>query len=69
MVTPVNKKYQSLVNRFIKADTKYNSIVDKTDDNGGLAQEKAYDKACELFEQLPKRERLNLSKHVDIRGY
>ena len=68
-VTAINKKYQSLVNRFIKADAKYNEIVDATDDNGGLKQERAYEKANDLLDELPKRERANISKVIDIAGY
>lgn len=68
-ITAINKKYQVRINRFIKADIKYDAIVDSTDDNGGLKQERAYDKAAELFHDLPKREQKNLSKHMDISGY
>lgn len=61
----INPKYQSIVNKFLKADQKYNDIVDQTEDNGGIKQERAYDRAYELFHSLPKREQKNLS----ITGY
>lgn len=56
----INKKYQKLVDRFLKADAAYNAIVDATEDNGGAKQERAYEKAQELYSQLPKREQKNL---------
>ncbi len=68
-VVAINKKYQSAINRFIKWNSKYEHLVDTTEDNGGLAQERAYDKASELFNELPKREQKNLAKHIDTIGY
>lgn len=68
-IQAINPKYQSIINRFIRWDRKYQHIVDTTDDNGGLAQERAYNKAYELFNDLPKREQKNLSKHFPTIGY
>lgn len=58
----VKEKNQKLLNRFLKADEKYNSIVDSTEDNGGMKQERAYTKANDLFLELPKYERKNLGE-------
>lgn len=64
-VTAIDSKYQSLVNRFLKADSKYDKIVNETDNEGGLKQEMAYEVAYELYHQLPKREQENLQ----VEGY
>ena len=67
MITAINKKYQTTINKFIKAEAKYSKIVADTGDNGGLKQERAYERAYELFDSLPKREQKNLG---DLgRGY
>ena len=68
-VKAINSTHQRTLNSFLKWDATYNQIVDETDDNGGRVQERAYDKACEAFKRLPGREKINLSRHVDISGY
>ena len=69
-VTAINKKHQAAVNRYIKAITKYNSIVDAMDSEDDhrsfarleRAEERAYDKAYDIWCELPKRERMNITK-------
>jgi len=68
-VTAINPTHQNVVNRFIKADAGYSQIVADTDDNGGIKQERAYDRAYNLFHRLPKREQKNLSKFMSTVGY
>lgn len=75
-VNAINKKYQSIVNRAVKAHIKYDylndcrSIYDDYDEEKLYNQfdrkcEKAYDKYCELLEELPSREVKNIEKIVD----
>jgi hypothetical protein len=66
---PINKKYSTIIKRFLSWDAKYIAIVDATEDNGGLKQERAYDKASELFSEIPKREQKHLGKFYDVIGY
>lgn len=68
-VKAINKKHQSTVNRFIKANARYDQIVDETEDNGGMKQERAYDKAYELFHELPAREQKNIARTINCIGY
>ncbi|WP_112479551.1 hypothetical protein [Vibrio variabilis] len=67
-VTATNKSHQAKVNRFIRWDEKYNALVDAEKD-GTSAAWNAYDKAAECWEELPKRERTNIAKHIDTTGY
>lgn len=71
-VTAINSKYQSLINRFLKWNHNYNQLVNLNhhrDRDTCPKQEKAYDKAMECWDQLPKREQQNVSKQVDTIGY
>lgn len=63
-----NSKWQATVNRFVKADIKYDGIVDANDAadrDGSPQQSSAYDRASELFHELPKREQQKLN----VTGY
>ena len=71
-ITAINPKYQSMVKRFVKWDKKYNAIVDfnhanDLDESNCPKQERAYEKAAEIFHDLPKREQANINK--TITGY
>ena len=69
VVVALNKKWQATVNRFIKWDKKYNDLVNLDDDKNDRKQENAFNKAAENFNELPKREVRNISKHICIFGY
>lgn len=64
-VIAINKKYQSTVNRFIAWNDKHDQAVNEENEKKA---EKTYDKACELFRLLPKREQMNIMKS-GINGY
>jgi hypothetical protein len=63
-VIAINPKHQKLVNKFLKANAKYDELV-----NAGTEESRkgdnAYNKAQELYLELPKREQANLK----IEGY
>ena len=69
VIIAINKKHQAAVNRFISWAAKYDLIVDQTDDSGSLKQERAFDKACDYWNELPKREQKNISKQIETSGY
>ena len=74
----INPTHQKTVNKFIKLNARYVSIVDANDvyhsEEGYLPismmnkQGIAYSKAYEVFHDLPKRERANLPKEITL-GY
>lgn len=72
MITAINKKHQKNVNKFVQWDEKYNAAVDANaanDCDTCTKQERAYEKAITLFQELPKREQDNLRKNMDCVGY
>ena len=75
MVTAINKKHQATVNRFVKADAKYDALVDKhaAADNetqrAADAEADIFNTAFEIIRDLPKREVANIAKTIDISGY
>lgn len=68
-ITAIKTKNQAKVNKFVRWNEAYNTIVDETDDGGSLRQERAYDKACTYWEELPKYEQKNISTKIDTVGY
>ena len=68
-ITAINPKYQTTISRFVKWDSTYNEIVDATDDANGREQQHAYERASYYFGILPKRERTNIARHMDVTGY
>jgi hypothetical protein len=73
MITAINKKNQSLVNKASKWLIKYNvanELRDVADDNGDDKDFRKYDNVCEkafgnyleTIAQLPKREVANINK-------
>jgi hypothetical protein len=76
-ITPINKKYNSIVKRFIKADLLHNQAVnaqdvcenDKQVRANERLQETTYNKAVDLFVMLPKREQHNLGRFICVWGY
>ena len=78
MLTAINKKYASLVNRVYINVRKYQELVNLEDtcetekerNKNITKQDKAFNKYSELLEDLPKREIDNLQKqHKNIHGY
>ncbi len=82
-VIALNPKHQSLVNKVVAWDTKYELANDqrtlaydltefdfeeddKTWRKWNRACENAYDKYLTYFEELPKREQLNITKTLSI---
>jgi UDP-3-O-[3-hydroxymyristoyl] glucosamine N-acyltransferase len=76
-ITPINKKYNSIVKRFIKADLLHNQAVnaqdvcenDKQIRANERLQERTYNKAVDLFVMLPKREQHNIGRFICVWGY
>jgi len=58
--TAINSKHQTAVNRFIKAANHYSRMVETCD--GSAKEEKAYNRASNYWDALPKREQANISK-------
>jgi hypothetical protein len=70
MIIAIHPRHQKAVDRFVKADARYDAIVAKNHAVGkdsSLAQENAYDKAAHIFDNLPIREQQNICK--TIQGY
>jgi hypothetical protein len=65
----INKKYQSVIKRFLAWDKKYNDLIDAADGDECRKAENAYNKAAELWAELPKREQSNIGKNHDVFGY
>ena len=63
-VRAINQQHQAAVSSFVYWDTKYNDLVDLDDDKNERKQEKAYNKAYELYSELPAREQKQLNKLV-----
>lgn len=63
-IQAIHKKYQQTVMLFISWNAKYDAIVDATSDNGGRAQERAYENALAYWERLTKREQANIVKFL-----
>ena len=69
MIKSINKKHQAIVNRFVKWSLKYDAIVNETGDSGSTKQQNAWDKAAELWVELPKREQANLARQLpNVKG-
>jgi hypothetical protein len=73
MITAINKKHQSKVNRAITWLVKYNEFNNQRDianDNGDDKMYRKYDRLCAnsfdkylwIVDELPKRERNNIEK-------
>lgn len=63
-IIAINPKHQKLVDKFLKANAKYDVLVNLgTEDS--KAGDNAYNKAQEFYLELPKREQANLK----IEGY
>jgi hypothetical protein len=68
LIRAINKKYQSKINRFLSWDGKYNDLVN-LDLEESRKGENAYDKANDLWLELPKREQNNIFKYVpELKG-
>jgi len=57
----INKAHQTTVNRFIKWNDKYDALVNAEKEESP-AGERAYEKALDLWCELPKREQANLMR-------
>jgi DNA-directed RNA polymerase specialized sigma24 family protein len=77
-ITAINKTHQSMVNRAYNHFRKYHNFVnldgtfdtDKEQSKNDRQQAKSYDLFNECFDELPKREQMNLDKqHKIIHGY
>ena len=72
MTNSVHTKHKLKVNAFVRANLAYDVQVDRNDILDGFGcqqetskQEKAYDKASDLWHELPKREQANLNRTHD----
>jgi hypothetical protein len=63
-VKAINSKHQRNVTAFISWNEKYDLLIDGGKDET-KASEKAYSKALDLWDALPKREQKNIEKHID----
>lgn len=63
-VIAINPKHQKLVNKFLKANAKYDELVNLGTEDTPKG-DKAYEKASAFYLELPKREQANLK----IEGY
>lgn len=68
-IKAINPKYQTTISRFVKWDATYNEIVSITENGNGPEQQRAYERAAYYFGILPKRERTNIARHMDVTGY
>lgn len=72
----IHKMHQATINRFVKWNLDHDMLVNENDyrDGEGLnikqgTMDKAYNKAAELWADLPARERANLIKtHEYLKG-
>ena len=74
MITAINKKHQSTVNKCLKHYRKYHELVNLNGDEGTQInqqkQENQFDAYKILLDELPKREQVNFEKqHKSIHGY
>jgi hypothetical protein len=67
-VVAINPKYQSAINRLVAWDVKYNADIDANDGEETSKGLNAFEKACDIVSELPKREQLNIRK-AGIEGY
>lgn len=67
-VEAINKKHQRTVNVFVRANAKYDTLVNQEKEETAAGYN-AYEKALDAWEELPKREQDNICKHIDgVRG-
>ena len=67
-MSALNPKYNSLVKRFLKHNAKYDYYVD-TEQDHLRAADMAYTNACDIWDELPKREQANLVKqNPELKG-
>lgn len=67
-VEALNKKNQRKVNTFLRHNAKYDELVNKCMEDSDSAYD-AYDKAHDVWCELPKREQQNIAKYIpNVKG-
>lgn len=67
LVKAINSKHQKTINSFLQWDRKYDNAVNENNrlnKDNSPKQCRAYSKAYDLWEQLPKREQQNIIKQM-----